>query len=75
MSESPADEFVNRRETPSGKSPAGGERRQFVDSRDALPDDVRELAEAIDRYKVSRRRRFITVEEVLSVVKGLGYHK
>ena len=75
MSDSASEEFVDRRKDVSGQSPPGVERRQFVDSHDALPDDVRELAEAIDQYKVTRRRRFVTVAEVLDVVKELGYHK
>ena len=75
MSETPSEEFMERRKTPSGRSPSGAERRQFVDSHESMPDDVRELAEAIDAYKVSRRRRFITVAEVMAVVQGLGYHK
>ena len=33
------------------------------------------LAVAIDEYKVRHRRRFITYEEMLAVVKSLGYSK
>ena len=36
---------------------------------------LQELALAIDRYKLAHRRRFITYEEMLSVVKSLGYSK
>jgi len=75
MSETPSEEFMERRKTPLGKPPSGAERRQFVDSHKSMPDDVRELTEAVDAYKVSRRRRFITVAEVMEVVKDLGYHK
>ncbi len=39
------------------------------------PDEARELATAIDAYKLAHRRRFITYEEMLSVVKSLGYTK
>ena len=75
MSETPSEDFQDRRQTPSGRPPSGAERRQFVDSHESMPDDVRELTEAVDAYKVSRRRRFITLAEVLDVLKGLGYHK
>ncbi len=33
------------------------------------------MATAIDQYKLRHRRRFITYEEMLAVVKDLGYHK
>ncbi len=69
--ESPS--FVDRRQYPAGHHPE--ERRQFVDSREALAPDVRELAEAIDAFKLANNRRFITLGEVLEVVKSLGYHK
>ena len=66
--------FVERRQRNLG--PAGGsDRRQFADSRDNLPPEVAELSQAIDRYKLMHRRRFITVEELYSVVTGLGYRK
>lgn len=73
--ESPADRFVERRqgETPLGS--LGRERRQFADSHDELSPDARELANAIDGYKLSHRRRFITYEEMLAIVQSLGYHR
>ena len=40
-----------------------------------LSPDARELALEIDRYKFRHRRRFINYEEILSVVKNLGYRK
>ncbi|MDR0521345.1 MAG: hypothetical protein LBH00_05780 [Planctomycetaceae bacterium] len=56
--------------------PAGGERRnQFGNCYDGLSPDAQQLAEAIDQYKLQNRRRFITYEEMLSVIKSLGYHK
>lgn len=67
-------EFVDRR----GATPApslGTERRQFANSHAALSHDARELAEAIDCYKVTHRRRFITFEEMLKVIHELGYRK
>lgn len=67
--------FVDRRSPqPSGMPPAV-ERRQFADSHEGLSPEARELAYAIDSYKLLHRRRFITYEEMLAVIKQLGYHK
>ncbi|QDT96374.1 hypothetical protein [Gimesia aquarii] len=52
-----------------------GERRQFSNSYNSDNSDVNELAQAIDQYKLRHRRRFITFEELHSVVTSLGYHK
>jgi hypothetical protein len=65
--------FVDRRAANFG-SP-GRERRQFVDSHDELSPAARELAAAIDGYKLRHRRRFISHEELLSVIQSLGYQK
>ncbi len=51
------------------------ERRQFANSYEELTPEARELAQAIDGYKLMHRRRFITYEEMLSVVKTLGYRR
>ncbi|QDV74840.1 hypothetical protein [Botrimarina mediterranea] len=51
------------------------ERRQFTNSHDGLSDEAGELARAIDSYKARHRRRFINYEEMLSVVKSLGYSR
>ena len=51
------------------------ERRQFANSYDELSPDAAELARAIDGYKVQHRRRFITFEEMLAVIKSLGYSR
>ncbi len=71
--------FVQRRGMNSagsgGAPPAGVERRQFSNCYDGLSPDAQQLAEAIDQYKLQNRRRFITYEEMLSVIKSLGYHK
>jgi len=67
-------EFVDRRKKPID-SPEGIERRQFADSHDELSPEANELAKAIDQYKLHHRRRFITYEEMLSVIKSLGYTK
>lgn len=53
----------------------GSERRQFSNSYRELSPDARELAQAIDRYKLERRRRIISFEEMLSVLRELGYRK
>jgi hypothetical protein len=75
MSTTEASGFVDRR----GKQPVTPaewvERRQFGENRDHLNPEVREIAEAIDSYKLNHRRRFVTLEEVVEVMKGLGYRK
>jgi hypothetical protein len=40
-----------------------------------LSPEAAELARAIDGYKLRHRRRFVTYEEMLAVIKMLGYHK
>lgn len=67
--------FVDRRNYEVGAGAPVIERRQFTNSHDGLSPDARELAQAIDAYKVRHRRRFITYEEMLDVVRALGYHK
>jgi hypothetical protein len=74
QSTAPALPFVDRRQS-SAESPAGRERRQFQDSREAGRPEVNELASAIDVYKLAHRRRFITFEELYDVMVSLGYHK
>ena len=66
--------FVERRET-GASTPPGVERRQFTNSHEGLSPRAQELAVAIDEYKIRNRRRFITYEEILSVVDALGYKK
>ena len=51
------------------------ERRQFANTYEELSPDAAELARAIDSYKVQHRRRFITFEEMLAVMKSLGYSR
>ena len=65
--------FIDRRNTDERSS--GFERRQFGNSHATLSPDARELAEAIDAYKVEHRRRYITFEEMLKVIQSLGYQK
>lgn len=72
--ETAATPFVDRRSNSPSDTP-GRERRQFSNSHAELSPDARELATAIDQYKLNRRRRFITFEEMLQVVQELGYRK
>lgn len=64
--------FAERRRSSQGTA---RERRQFGDSHADLSDDARELALAIDGYKLRNRRRYITFEEMLTVIRQLGYHR
>ena len=74
--ETPTDaSFVDRRQSNSDSSAPGVERRQFTNSHEGLSPDAQELALAIDEYKIRHRRRFITYEEMLAVVKSLGYSR
>jgi len=63
--------FLDRRQ--SGGNEKGIERRQFGNSYRELSEPGRELAEAIDAYKVQHRRRYITTDEMLDVIRSLGY--
>ncbi|HOM16290.1 MAG TPA: hypothetical protein PLQ00_03135 [Thermoguttaceae bacterium] len=67
--------FVERRKHELPAIPPGVERRQFGNSHEGLSPEAQELAQAIDQYKLTHRRRFITYEEMLFVLKGLGYQK
>ncbi len=71
----PTDSFVDRRSGPSADDQPDRERRQFANSHDELSPEAAELAVAIDGYKLQHRRRFITFEEMLSVIKSLGYRR
>jgi len=66
--------FIERRES-TAQSNTGRERRQFSNSHDHLSPEASELAIAIDQYKLQHRRRFINFEEMLSIMKSLGYSK
>ena len=71
----PAEPFVDRRSHFGDSDTPQRERRQFANSHDGLSPDAAELAVAIDEYKLQHRRRFITYEEMLHVMKSLGYAK
>ena len=66
--------FVDRR---GNSNPLAGqsERRQFGSSHAELSDEGRELALAIDRYKVENHRRYLTCDEMLALMRQLGYAK
>jgi hypothetical protein len=67
--------FVERRSYDASVGTPAIERRQFANNYDGLTPDAKELAVAIDSYKMRHRRRFITYDEMLAVVQSLGYHK
>ena len=66
--------FIDRRSS-AGRSAPGLERRQFSDGHNSLSPEAAELGQAIDQYKLMNRRRYITYEEMLAVIKELGYSK
>ena len=68
--------FLDRRSpTEQRQSKSGLERRQFTNSHNELSEEAGELGRAIDQYKLLNRRRYITYEEMLSIIKELGYSK
>ena len=67
--------FLDRRTPDAGNASPGLERRQFSDSHSNLSAEAAELGSAIDKYKLKNRRRYISYEEMLSIVKSLGYTK
>ena len=71
-----ASTFVDRR-SQDGEQNAGPskERRQFSDSHDSLSPEAAELGNAVDQYKLVNRRKYVNYEEMLSIIKTLGYSK
>jgi len=65
--------FVERRKRDA--SPDGQERRQFGNTYSELSPRAKELAEAVDQYKLLHRRRYVTADELLSVIESLGYRR
>jgi len=65
--------FVERRQRDEGVG--NQERRQFGNSYRDLSPRARELAEAIDQYKSLYHRRYVTADELLSVIEALGYRR
>lgn len=68
-------QFVDRRLNAAAGDQTIRERRQFSDSRNTARPEVDELAKAVDQYKLTHRRRFITFEELYDVMVSLGYHR
>ena len=66
--------FVDRR-VASGSAQGRAERRQFGSSHAGLSDDGKELALAIDAYKIRHHRRYLTCDEMITVLISLGYAK
>lgn len=73
-SSEPADAAFVERRAPRDEF-RGLERRQFSNSHSELSPAARELAMAIDAFKLGHHRRFINFEEMLSVIESLGYRK
>ena len=69
-----SEKFFERRKA-RGEGPQGRERRQFADSHAELPPDAAEFARAVDAYKLSHGRKFVTLGELFEIFRGLGYHK
>jgi hypothetical protein len=67
--------FVDRRNTGVMRRSAGLERRQFTNSYDDLSPDAALLGQAIDQFKLDNHRRFINYEELLSILKELGFSR
>ena len=68
-------QFTDRRNPENQRKSTGFERRQFSNSMSEYSEEAAELGHAVDQYKLMHRRRFINFEELLSVVKSLGYEK
>ena len=67
--------FIDRRSYDVSARTPTYERRQFTNSHEGLSPEALDLARAIDGYKLHHRRRFITYEEMLAVIKSLGYQR
>ncbi|MEE2825934.1 MAG: hypothetical protein VYE64_04840 [Planctomycetota bacterium] len=67
--------FVDQRNAVSATHYGGPERRQFRDSHSELSAEAAELGRALDQYKLTHHRRFINHEEMLEVIRSLGYQK
>ena len=67
--------FVDRRSARKHDNAGGFERRQFSDVHQGLSPEAAELGIAIDQYKLTNSRRYITHEEMIQVIKSIGYVK
>ena len=70
-----ASTFVDRRTGDQSNNSPNQERRQFSDAHASLSPKAAELAKAVDQYKLINRRRYVTYEEILSIIKTIGYSK
>jgi hypothetical protein len=79
MPAGPASGFASSTLASPGRSAAANqgaaERRQFGSSHAELSPAAREIALAIDQYKLAACRRYITCEEILAVITQLGYRR
>lgn len=71
----PIPEFRDRRDPENQRKSTGLERRQFTNSMSEYSHEAAEIGKAVDQYKLMHRRRFIDYEELLQVIKDLGYSK
>ena len=67
--------FQDRRDPNRQRKSTGLERRQFSDGHNNLSPEAAEIGRAVDQYKLENHRRFVTYEELLAVIKSLGYAK
>ena len=67
--------FVDRRAAKKQDSAGGFERRQFSNGHEGLSPEAAKLGIAIDQYKLTNSRRYITHEEMIKIIKSLGYAK
>lgn len=67
--------FQDRRDPNRQRKSTGLERRQFSDGHNNLSPEAAEIGRAVDQYKLESHRRFVTYEELLQVIKSLGYEK
>ena len=73
--ETDPDGFVDRRPASSRYEEAGIERRQFPNTGGEQTGEGAELSRAIDLFKFKKQKKKITIEELLVVMKSLGYSK
>jgi hypothetical protein len=65
--------FIDRRSTSPVSTAPGVERRQFSNSYEGLTPEARDLAQAIDGYKLMHRRRFITYDPRRPTKQFVGF--
>ncbi len=71
-----SDSFLKRPLPPPRTSQSqGAERRQFASNYETLSAAGRELALAIDQYKLEHHRKFVNHDEMIQVILALGYRK